>query len=36
VLTGKGQATWNAGDLPAGTQVRDNLAEVVDAWLAES
>lgn len=36
VLTGKGQATWNAGDLPAGTQVRDNLAEVVDAWLAEA
>lgn len=34
VLTGKGQATWNAGVLPAGTQVRDNLAGVVDAWLA--
>lgn len=36
VLTGKGEKVWNAGDLPAGTQVRKNLAEVVDAWLAES
>lgn len=35
VLTGKGEKVWNAGDLPAGTQVRKNLAEVVDAWLAE-
>ncbi|HEU0230108.1 MAG TPA: D-glycero-beta-D-manno-heptose 1,7-bisphosphate 7-phosphatase [Burkholderiaceae bacterium] len=34
VLTGKGQATWNAGDLPAGTQVRNDLAEVVDTWLS--
>lgn len=36
VLTGKGQATWNAGDLPTGTQVRKDLAEVADAWLSEA
>lgn len=36
VLTGKGRGTWNAADLPAGTQVRQDLAEVVDAWLSES
>ncbi|TAM87057.1 MAG: D-glycero-beta-D-manno-heptose 1,7-bisphosphate 7-phosphatase [Candidimonas sp.] len=35
VLTGKGRATWDAGDLPAGTQVGENLAEIVDALLAE-
>ncbi|MGP1613791.1 MAG: D-glycero-beta-D-manno-heptose 1,7-bisphosphate 7-phosphatase [Pollutimonas bauzanensis] len=35
VLTGNGKKTRDAGDLPAGTQVRDNLAAVVDAWLSE-
>ncbi len=33
VLTGNGQKTWDKGELPSGTQVRANLAEVVDAWL---
>lgn len=33
VLTGNGRKTWDKGDLPSGTQVRENLAEVVDAWL---
>jgi len=33
VMTGNGQKTWDKGDLPSGTQVRANLAEVVDAWL---
>jgi len=33
VLTGNGRKTWDKGDLPAGTQVRENLAAVVDAWL---
>src|SRR3546814_17338622 len=36
VLTGKGRKVWDAGDLPAGTQVRQDLAEVVDAWLSET
>ncbi len=35
VLTGNGQKTLNNGGLPAGTQVRDNLAAVVDSWLSE-
>lgn len=34
VMTGNGQKTWDKGDLPSGTQVRANLAEVIDAWLA--
>ncbi len=33
VLTGNGQKTLAGGNLPAGTQVKDNLAAVVDAWL---
>ncbi len=33
VLTGNGKKTWKNGDLPSGTQVRDSLADVVDAWL---
>jgi len=33
VLTGNGQKTWDTGDLPAGTQVGDNLAAIVDLWL---
>lgn len=33
VLTGNGQKTLANGNLPAGTQVKDNLAAVVDAWL---
>ncbi len=35
VLTGKGQHTLSQGELPAGTQVRDDLAAVVDALLSE-
>ncbi|HUG59572.1 MAG TPA: D-glycero-beta-D-manno-heptose 1,7-bisphosphate 7-phosphatase [Candidimonas sp.] len=35
VLTGNGQKTRDKGDIPAGTQIRDNLAAVVDAWLSE-
>lgn len=35
VLTGNGKKTWANGDLPSGTQVRENLAEAVDAWLEE-
>ncbi|MBP6020631.1 MAG: D-glycero-beta-D-manno-heptose 1,7-bisphosphate 7-phosphatase [Burkholderiaceae bacterium] len=35
VLTGKGQHTLSQGNLPAGTQVRDDLAAVVDALLSE-
>lgn len=35
VLTGKGQNTLNQGDLPEGTQVRDNLAAVVDTLLTK-
>lgn len=33
VMTGNGRKTWEHGDLPSGTQVRDTLADVVDAWL---
>jgi D-glycero-D-manno-heptose 1,7-bisphosphate phosphatase len=33
VLTGNGRKTWDTGDLPAGTQVGDNLAAIVDLWL---
>ncbi|HET8596422.1 MAG TPA: D-glycero-beta-D-manno-heptose 1,7-bisphosphate 7-phosphatase [Castellaniella sp.] len=37
VLTGKGRATWEksgtSGELPAGTEVRDDLAAVADALL---
>ncbi|NYT63181.1 D-glycero-beta-D-manno-heptose 1,7-bisphosphate 7-phosphatase [Alcaligenaceae bacterium] len=35
VLTGNGKKTWDNSDVPAGTQIRDNLAAVVDAWLSE-
>lgn len=35
VLTGNGQKTQNHPDLPAGTQIRTDLAAVVDAWLSE-
>lgn len=35
VLTGNGQKTRDNGEIPAGTQIRDNLAAVVDAWLSE-
>ncbi len=34
VLTGKGQLTLEAGDLPPGTEVFDNLAEAVKRLLA--
>ena len=37
VLTGKGRKTWEtsgtSGELPAGTQVRDDLAAVADTLL---
>lgn len=33
VLTGKGRKTQTAGDLPAGTEVFDDLAQAVDALL---
>jgi len=40
VLTGKGRKTWEtagaSGELPAGTEVRDDLAAVVDALLKAS
>ncbi len=36
VLTGNGQKTWDKGDLPAGTQVGENLAAIVDIWLQEA
>ncbi|WP_323011772.1 D-glycero-beta-D-manno-heptose 1,7-bisphosphate 7-phosphatase [Castellaniella sp.] len=40
VLTGKGRQTWETsgtcGELPAGTEVRDDLAAVVDALLKGS
>lgn len=36
VLTGNGQLTLSQGNLPAGTQVRDDLAAVVDALLTEN
>ncbi|MEO6986383.1 MAG: D-glycero-beta-D-manno-heptose 1,7-bisphosphate 7-phosphatase [Paralcaligenes sp.] len=35
VLTGNGQKTWDRGDLPAGTQVGESLAAIVDVWLQE-
>ncbi|NYT64671.1 D-glycero-beta-D-manno-heptose 1,7-bisphosphate 7-phosphatase [Alcaligenaceae bacterium] len=35
VLTGNGQRTRSQGDLPAGTQVRDDLAAVVEALLSK-
>ncbi|KAA0890214.1 D-glycero-beta-D-manno-heptose 1,7-bisphosphate 7-phosphatase [Pusillimonas sp. ANT_WB101] len=35
VLTGNGAKTQHQGKLPPGTQVRDNLASVVEAWLTE-
>lgn len=35
VMTGNGQKTLNAGDLPAGTQTGADLAAIVDGWLAE-
>lgn len=35
VLTGNGKKTWDTGDIPAGTQIKDNLAAVVDTWLSE-
>ncbi|MFT0851915.1 D-glycero-beta-D-manno-heptose 1,7-bisphosphate 7-phosphatase [Achromobacter sp. F4_2707] len=33
VRTGKGLRTLEKGGLPPGTQVRDNLAAIVDEWL---
>ncbi|TAL77229.1 MAG: D-glycero-beta-D-manno-heptose 1,7-bisphosphate 7-phosphatase [Burkholderiaceae bacterium] len=33
VLTGKGQKTWDNGNLPAGTLVGKSLAAIVDIWL---
>ncbi len=36
VLTGKGMRTLEAGELPEGTQVFDNLAEAVRALLAKA
>ncbi len=33
VRTGKGLRTLEKGGLPAGTEVRDNLAAIVDEWL---
>ncbi|HEY9571548.1 MAG TPA: D-glycero-beta-D-manno-heptose 1,7-bisphosphate 7-phosphatase [Pusillimonas sp.] len=35
VLTGNGEKTRNRGELPAGTEIRPDLASVVDAWLTE-
>lgn len=35
VMTGNGRKTWDTGDLPAGTQIADNLAAVVNTWLSE-
>ena len=34
VRSGKGLRTLEAGNLPPGTQVRDDLAAIVDEWLA--
>ena len=34
VLTGNGRRTLESGRLPPGTRVRENLSDVVDAWLA--
>jgi len=36
VRSGKGLRTLEQGGLPPGTQVRDNLAAIVDEWLTES
>jgi D-glycero-D-manno-heptose 1,7-bisphosphate phosphatase len=36
VLTGKGRHALDQGGLPPGTQVKRDLAEVVDTWLAEA
>jgi D-glycero-D-manno-heptose 1,7-bisphosphate phosphatase len=36
VMTGNGQKTWDKGDLPAGTQVGESLAAIVDIWLREA
>lgn len=36
VRSGKGLRTLEKGGLPPGTQVRDNLAAIVDEWLAET
>lgn len=35
VLTGNGPKTQASGQLPPGTQVRQDLGQVVDAWLQE-
>ena len=35
VMTGNGQKTRDKGELPAGTQIADNLAAAINAWLAE-
>lgn len=35
VLTGNGPKTQASGQLPAGTQIRNTLADVIDAWLTE-
>lgn len=35
VLTGNGEKTRSKGDLPGGTEIRPNLATVVDAWLSK-
>lgn len=35
VLTGNGKKTLAKGGLPPGTQVADDLAAVVDAWLSK-
>ncbi len=34
VRSGKGMRTLERGGLPAGTEVRDDLAAIVDEWLA--
>ncbi|MGB3290229.1 MAG: D-glycero-beta-D-manno-heptose 1,7-bisphosphate 7-phosphatase [Burkholderiaceae bacterium] len=35
VLTGNGEKTRSQGSLPEGTEIRADLASVVDAWLTE-
>lgn len=35
VLTGNGEKTQSQGPLPEGTEIRADLASVVDAWLTE-
>jgi D-glycero-D-manno-heptose 1,7-bisphosphate phosphatase len=35
VLTGNGPKTRASGQLPQGTQIRQDLGQVVDAWLQE-